>query len=279
MKGWKTLLFALLVAVGGVLQTFNWATVIPQDQTWSGIVMVAIAAAIAALRVVTTTPVGKAVAGWLLFGFAALLIQPARAADMPLKAPALSAPICTISQCSGWYLGGNVVNTGGNFDVVGSGLTGLASNGLMFGGQAGYEFWNGSWFAAAELDAEYDITSNMPAGGGLGFGNSGQYALGGQVKLGYALANLFGAGATGSAAPTLPQQLANALISPYIAVGAWDRPWGVGLATGAGVQALIATNWTLDAEYLHINYNNAQVNPIVSEQTENLFLLALSRHL
>ncbi len=59
MTGYKTLIFALIVAVGGVLQTFNWATVIPQNQTWSGIAMIAIAAIIAGLRTVTSTPVGK----------------------------------------------------------------------------------------------------------------------------------------------------------------------------------------------------------------------------
>jgi hypothetical protein len=60
MKGWRTLGFALLLAVGGVVQTFDWATVIPQNQTWSGIVMLAIGGAIAALRYVTTTPLGSA---------------------------------------------------------------------------------------------------------------------------------------------------------------------------------------------------------------------------
>ena len=59
MTGYKTLLFSLLVAGAGVLQTFNWVTVVPQNQTWSGIVMVAIGAVIAGLRSVTTTPIGK----------------------------------------------------------------------------------------------------------------------------------------------------------------------------------------------------------------------------
>ena len=63
MKGWKTLGFALLVAICGVLQTFNFATVIPQDQKWSGIVMLAVGAIIAALRYVTDTPVGSATKG------------------------------------------------------------------------------------------------------------------------------------------------------------------------------------------------------------------------
>lgn len=59
MKGWKTLAFALILAIGGVFQTFDWATVVPQDKTWSGLVMLAIGGAVAALRAVTTTPVGK----------------------------------------------------------------------------------------------------------------------------------------------------------------------------------------------------------------------------
>ncbi len=58
MTGYKTLIFALIVAVGGVFQAFNWATVIPQDKTWSGIAMIAIAAIIAGLRTVTSTPAG-----------------------------------------------------------------------------------------------------------------------------------------------------------------------------------------------------------------------------
>ena len=58
MKGWKTLGFSLFIAIGGVLQTFNWATVVPQNQKWSGIAMLVIAGCVAGLRVITTTPVG-----------------------------------------------------------------------------------------------------------------------------------------------------------------------------------------------------------------------------
>lgn len=59
MKGWKTLLFGLFVAVSGVLQTFDWVTVVPQDKTWSGAVMLAIGAAVVALRYVTDSPMFK----------------------------------------------------------------------------------------------------------------------------------------------------------------------------------------------------------------------------
>jgi opacity protein-like surface antigen len=208
-----------------------------------------------------------------------LTIAPALAADLPAAAPATPASqtaTCTLTICEGFYIGGNLGNTGANFDVIGAGLNGLASNGVVVGGNVGYEFWNGHVFAAIEGDAEYNITSNMP---NIASGNSAQYALGAQVKLGYSLAAAFGAATSGQAAPHLPAFLANALISPYVAIGAWDRPWGgVGFATGVGVQALVATNWTLDAEYLHVNYNNAAVNSNVSEQTETLFLLSPNRH-
>ncbi len=227
-------------------------------------------------------PVSTAVKAVLAF-FAFLLVSllllamPARAADLIGKALAANqaAPACTQTACDSVYAGGNLVNSGGNFDIIGSGLTGLAANGVMLGGQAGAEFWNGSIFAAAEFDVEYDLVTN---GTGLGAGNNAQWALGGQVKLGYALAGLFGAGTSGQAAPVLPAALASALISPYIAVGVWDRPWGPGLLTGAGVQALIAQNWTLDPEYFHVAYNNAAINANVKQQSENDFMLALNYH-
>lgn len=59
MQGYRTLMLALAMAVAGVLQTFDWVTVVPQNKTWSGMAMLAVGAAIAALRYVTTTPVGK----------------------------------------------------------------------------------------------------------------------------------------------------------------------------------------------------------------------------
>lgn len=59
MKGYKTLGFAVALAVAGVLQTFDWATIIPQDKTWTGAAMIAIAAVVGALRIVTTTQAGK----------------------------------------------------------------------------------------------------------------------------------------------------------------------------------------------------------------------------
>ncbi len=59
MKGWKTLGFALAVAVVGVVQAFDWATVIPDSASWKGVALLTISAVVAGLRVMTTTPVGE----------------------------------------------------------------------------------------------------------------------------------------------------------------------------------------------------------------------------
>jgi hypothetical protein len=57
LKGWKTLLVSLGIAAAGVLQTADWATIVPSGAV--GPVMVGIGIAVAALRAISNTPVGK----------------------------------------------------------------------------------------------------------------------------------------------------------------------------------------------------------------------------
>jgi hypothetical protein len=57
LKGWKTLLISLGIAAAGVLQTADWATIVPSGAV--GPVMVGIGIAVAALRAITDTPAGK----------------------------------------------------------------------------------------------------------------------------------------------------------------------------------------------------------------------------
>ena len=58
LKGWRTILFSLLVATVGVLEATNWADLIP-DGPQKGWIILLIGIATAWLRVITTTPVGK----------------------------------------------------------------------------------------------------------------------------------------------------------------------------------------------------------------------------
>lgn len=57
LKGWKTVLVSLGIAAAGVLQTADWTTIVPAGAV--GPVMVGIGIAVAALRAITNTPVGK----------------------------------------------------------------------------------------------------------------------------------------------------------------------------------------------------------------------------
>jgi len=55
MKGFRTLAFSLAVAVVGVLQTADWATIIPPDQAGLALTIVGVVSAM--LRFFTSTPV------------------------------------------------------------------------------------------------------------------------------------------------------------------------------------------------------------------------------
>ena len=57
LKGWKTILVAIAIAVVGVLQSADWATVVPER--WVGPTMLGIGLLVALLRTLTDTPVGK----------------------------------------------------------------------------------------------------------------------------------------------------------------------------------------------------------------------------
>ena len=56
MKGYRTLLFSLAVAIVGVLQSFDWATVFAPEQAGIALTVVGVAGAI--LRFFTNTAVG-----------------------------------------------------------------------------------------------------------------------------------------------------------------------------------------------------------------------------
>lgn len=56
MKGYRTLLFAVLLAIAGALEQFDWVQVIPEQ--WSGIALAVIGVIVAWLRKITTSPLG-----------------------------------------------------------------------------------------------------------------------------------------------------------------------------------------------------------------------------
>lgn len=57
LKGWRTMLLSLAIAVTGVLQTADWATIVGPRQV--GPTMLSIGILVAVLRTLTDSPVGK----------------------------------------------------------------------------------------------------------------------------------------------------------------------------------------------------------------------------
>ncbi|HZP20100.1 MAG TPA: hypothetical protein VFB16_07795 [Bauldia sp.] len=57
LKGWRTLLLALGLSTVGVLQSADWATIVPPQSV--GPVMLGVGVAVGVLRALTTTPIGQ----------------------------------------------------------------------------------------------------------------------------------------------------------------------------------------------------------------------------
>jgi hypothetical protein len=57
MKGYKTLLFAVILAIAGALEQFDWLQIVPEQ--WNGLVLVIVGLIVGWLRKLTTTPIGE----------------------------------------------------------------------------------------------------------------------------------------------------------------------------------------------------------------------------
>lgn len=190
---------------------------------------------------------------------ATLALCPAvRAADFPVKAVApVWAPLpatCAPQNCSGWYVGGGVSGTGSNADIIGSGINqSIFSEGVTLKAQGGYQFWNGSVFAAIDVSAGYQFSTPNSAGA-LVTPNGSKFVGTELVKLGY---NFFpqatSATVTPGQSPSLLTVPANLLASstPYLTVGGMQRYGKTVEVNGAGVQTVIAKGWSTDVKYLY----------------------------
>jgi opacity protein-like surface antigen len=194
----------------------------------------------------------------LLAAAAVLLSFPALASDLTgpaaINKAMTSATPCTPQSCSGWYAGFGVLGDGSNADIVGNGINGsVFSTGGAIKGQGGYQFWSGSLFAALDLSAGYEFTTNVnnvPV-----VNNGGSKFIGLEtVKLGY---NFFPSTQTAMVTPSqspIPLIVpANLLASttPYFRFGGMQRRGISEWVNGAGLQTVIAAGWTSDVSYLY----------------------------
>ena len=213
----------------------------------------------------------------LAVGLAAfLLAAPALAADLPVKTPAAVIPssVCTLTSCSGWYVGMGLSGNGSNADIIGNGINGsVFAAGGTIDVHGGYQLWNGSYFAAAEIGIGNEFLPSQPIST-LG----GQSLVGYEkVKLGMGLQGLFNpntAPAVAGQAPTginIPASIANVLMSPYVQFGAQQRKGVSQWISGAGAEFLIASHWNLDLGYTY-------ATPVNALPSENKVTIGLNYH-
>jgi hypothetical protein len=189
-----------------------------------------------------------------LVAAAGLFSTMANAADIsvPVKAvPYVSQP-CTIQSCSGFYVGAGLSGNGTNADIVGNGINGsVFAEGGMIDLHAGYQLWNGQFFAALEAGVGYQYTNggvNVPGTNVTG------YEI---VKLGYGLQGLINNNNSSTvpgqapAAISVPASIANALMSPYVAMGGIQTRGTSVWANGAGAEFWLASHYNLDLRYMY----------------------------
>jgi hypothetical protein len=209
----------------------------------------------------------------------ALVSSPALAADLPpvfaAKAP-VAAP-CTITDCSGFYIGMDIAGAGTNLDVLGSVLGGTQSgtvNNAAVGAIGGWQYWSKGLFLGAQVFIDY--ANQPPQINGLG--NNSHWLTGELVQVGGNVAGLLGT-TPGTTTPTQGPIQINipgwALVSPFAVAGGVQRGSRNGLATGAGFEFIVAPGMNVLAEYIHVNYNGGQpVVPGAVLTTEDIAMLA-----
>lgn len=208
----------------------------------------------------------------------AALSSHAFAADVsfPVKAPLLPVSTCVAGACSGFYAGFGVLGDGSNVDIVANGVNGsVFSTGGVLKVQGGYQFWNGSWFAALDASLGYEYTSKVSAGLPIVAGVGGSRIVGTElVKLGYNfLPGTANAITPPSQSPVPLMVPANLLASstPYFTFGGLQRRGKNEWVSGVGVQTVIAAGWSTDLKYLHAPSQQG-------EPATSIVMIELNRH-
>ncbi len=209
---------------------------------------------------------------------------PVFAADMPVKAPV--APLPVVDPWTGFYVGGNVGYSWGNWDndslngnfPGGSGFTNTASadvKGWVAGGQLGYNKLYGRWLIGLEADlqgtgqkADLDgstiitIAATTIAISELNHWKMPWFAtvrgrLGAVVADGWLL-YVTGGLAVGRAeySHTSTATVTTNGVSATATLLFEEGVTRTGAAVGAGVEKAIDANWRVKAEYLYLDYGS-----------------------
>jgi outer membrane immunogenic protein len=180
---------------------------------------------------------------------AALGAGVAQAADLPRQMYTKAPPIAPMFDWTGFYIGANVGYGSAHNDFTVVGVPGSENmNGIIGGGQLGYNWQTGAWVFGLEADFQGSDQHANFAGGGLTETDSVPWFATFRGRIGYAVAPQWMLYVTGGGAVVDFKAQATAPGGTATFESA-QAGWTI----GAGVEGAITRNWSWKAEYLHID--------------------------
>ena len=137
----------------------------------------------------------------------------------------------------------------------------------------GYQYWDSKVYFGAEVFGDYMFQNGST---GVGTAVNPGYMFGEFVDLGMPLSGIFGT--TPSIPGTLPASILASTLSPYVKLGAVERPWGTAWATGAGVAFDISQRWFAKLDYIHAVYATITLpdNNGTAKKTDDIIKFSLN---
>lgn len=202
---------------------------------------------------------------------AALFCGPAVAADLPVKAAVVPAPVgCTVTYCVGWIVGADISGIATNVNVFGNGLNGsLNAGGTELGLHGGYRAYNGAIYLGATAGCAYDVSAGTSA---LGMGFSDRVSCTEIFRVGGSIGALLG-----QQSFAFPAALQPYFMSFYGLAGGKQKMGSTAVVGGAGAEFVISKKATLRLEYQNAQWGNGGATDTagIAIPSENLFLIAV----
>jgi outer membrane immunogenic protein len=186
---------------------------------------------------------------------AAFLTVPAMAADMPVKAPAYNAPAAVpIFNWTGFYVGGTIGGMFGSDQYANPFFTSTRYDvsGVIGGLTAGYNLQTGNFVFGIEGDFSWSNAKGNDSSGCNPVPCTEKWPWLGTIRgrIGYAF-DRFLPYLTGGAAFSRIEQSRGAVVNGTKDVSGWT--------IGGGFEAALTNNWSIKAEYLHVDVGNPNV--------------------
>jgi outer membrane immunogenic protein len=182
----------------------------------------------------------------------------AGAADLPVAPAYRAAPaVAPVFDWTGFYIGANIGYGWGRGSVAVGGFSGSENlNGVLGGGQIGYNWQTGNWIFGIEVDGQATDQKATFAALGLSETDSMPWFATARGRIGYAIAPMWMIYATGGGAWA---DFKSTITAAGLGSATWEVSHG-GWSAGVGVEGALTRNWSWKVEYLHLDTGSFSTN-------------------